>query len=131
MHARFGDFAELVSYSLPATEVTPTEPLALTLYWRGLEGTSPLDYLVFTHLISEDGRLIAQHDGAPAGGTRPITGWEAGEMIEDPHPMTFYDNTYNGSATIVVGLYDPATGRVSTATGADSAVLPTTITVVP
>jgi hypothetical protein len=128
---RFGDFAELIGYDLPAAELTTAQPLPLTLYWRGLEGTSPTSYLVFTHLLSGDGRLIAQHDGAPAGGTRPTTGWTPGETIADPHPMEFYDTAYVGPARIAVGLYDPATERVPTDTGDDRVILPITVSIIP
>ena len=131
VYVRFGDFAALVGYSLPAAEVTAGQPLPLTLYWQGLEGTSPTNYLVFTHLLSQDGRLIAQHDGAPVGGTRPTGEWATGETIVDPHPMAFADPGYTGLANIAVGLYDPATGRVPTGTGDDRAVLPVTINVLP
>ena len=127
---RFSDFAELASYSLPAAQVRAAEGLPLTLYWRGLEVSSSANYLVFTHLLSQDGRLIAQHDGPPAGGTRPTSGWVSGETITDFHPMAFYEPAYLGSATIAVGLYDPATGRVPTGAGGDSVVLPITIVVV-
>jgi len=131
---RFGDFAELVGYSLPAVEVTAAQPLPLTLRWRALGRASTLNYTVFTHLLSEDGRLIAQHDSAPAGGTRPTTGWVPGETIVDPHAMAFYDTAYTGPAKIAVGLYDPddpETGRVLTQTGDNYVVLPTTIVVIP
>jgi len=129
LYTRFGGFAALVGYRLPAAEVTAAQSLPLTLYWRALEGTSPVDYVVFTHLFSEDGRLIAQHDGAPAGGTRPTTGWTPGETIVDPHPMAFYDTAYNGPARIQVGLYDPATGRVLAETGNDYVVLPVVVSI--
>jgi hypothetical protein len=131
VRARFSDFAELIGYDLPAVEVTAGQPLPLTLYWRGLEGTSPTNYLVFTHLLAQDGRLIAQHDGPPAGGTRPTSSWAAGEIIADPHPIAFADTAYVGPATIAVGLYDPAVGRIPTDTGADRVVLPVTISVIP
>lgn len=133
VHARFGDFAELVGYSLPSAQVTVAEPLMLTLYWRKLEGVSPVNYIVFTHLLTEGGQLIAQHDGAPARGTRPLDTWANGETIVDVHPMAFYEDaaTYSGAAQIVVGLYDPAAGRVLTVTGEDHVVLPVTISIVP
>jgi len=130
IRVQFGDFAELVSYSLPATEVTPAQSLQLTLRWQALRGTGTQSYLVFTHLLSDGGSLIAQHDGPPASGTRPTNGWAAGEIIEDSHPLTFYDTAYTGSARIAVGLYDPAAGRVTTQTGDDSVILPVTINVI-
>ncbi|MCX7680760.1 MAG: hypothetical protein N2508_02125 [Anaerolineae bacterium] len=127
LYVRFGDFAELVGFSIPAAEITKEQPFALTLYWRGTGVASPIDYAVFTHLISEDGRLIGQHDGHPAAGNRPTTTWTAGEIIVDVHPMTFYDTQYIGAARIAVGLYDPGSGRVTTNTGSDHVVLPVTI----
>ena len=94
-----------------------------------------MDYMVFTHLLSASGgvRLIAQHDGVPANGTRPTTSWVAGETIVDPHLMTFTAEhlDYIGPATISFGLYDPATGRVPTETGDEQITLPVTINVVP
>ncbi len=131
VNVRFGDFAELDSFSLPAVEFNTAQPIPLTLYWRGLAGTSPLDYWVFTHLLAEDGHLVAQHDGAPAGGTRPISGWGTGESIVDMHTMVFEDPAYTGPARISVGLYDPAIGRVLTGTGADSVILSIAVTIVP
>jgi len=131
VRVRFGDFAELSSYSLPAAEFTTSQPLPLTLYWQALEGTSATNYMVFTHLISEDGRLIAQHDGAPAGGTRPTATWVPGETIADSHPMIFQDTAYAGPANIWVGLYDPGSGRILAETGSDHVILPTKISIVP
>jgi hypothetical protein len=134
IQVRFGDFAALVRYSLPATNITTSELLLLTLDWQALKGTSPVDYTVFTHLLAASGevRLIAQHDGVPANGTRPTTSWVAGETIVDPHLMTFAAEhlDYIGPATISVGLYDPATGRVPTETGDEQITLPVTINVV-
>jgi len=128
---RFGDFGELANFSLPAAEFSTAEPLPLTLYWRGLDSPSSVDYQVFTHLLAEDGHLIGQHDGPPAGGTRPVTQWTSGEMIEDFHPLTIQDTGYTGPARIAIGLYDPATGRVLTHAGSDHVVLPVAITIVP
>jgi hypothetical protein len=131
----FGDFGRLIGYQLSSTTIAVGEPLALTLYWQGLEGRSPADYTVFTHLFSQDGRLIAQHDGPPAGGREPTSEWEAGETIEDTHQMTFSSEgeDYAGPAAIIVGLYDPGdiNARVMTSQGQDYVSLPVTINVVP
>jgi len=134
LQARFGDFAQLIGYSLPTTEIAASESLVLTLRWQGTESPSPMDYMVFSHLLSQDGRLIAQHDGMPANGNRPTTTWSPGEIIVDPHAMTFKAEArdYTGSATIAVGLYDPNNpgNRVSVSAGGDYVVLPVTINVV-
>jgi hypothetical protein len=129
VHADFGEFAKLVGFSLSAAEVTSAEPLQLTLYWETLQ-VSDEGYQVFTHLMSTDGSLIAQHDGAPAGGTRPTDGWAVGDSIVDLHTMVFLEPDYTGEAYIVVGMYNPATGRLTVASGDDSITLPVTINVV-
>lgn len=133
VYVRFGDFAALIGYNLPSAGSTTAQPLMLTLRWQALEGISPTNYLVFTHLMSADGRLIAQHDGAPVNGTSPTTGWVTGEIIIDSHLIEFAPDArdYTGTATIAVGLYDPATGRVQTDTGSDYFILPITINVTP
>lgn len=133
VNVRLGDFARLISYGLPASEVTAAQPLPLTLQWQALERVSAVDYWVFTHLLAEDGRLIAQHDGVPSGGTRPTGGWNSGEIIVDVHAMAFHDAAYTGPATIVVGMYDPDDPgvRVPTELGSDYVVLPITINIVP
>ncbi len=132
MDVRFGDVGRLVGYEVSSAEVVAGETLVVTLYWQGLEGTSPPDYTVFIHLLSPDGRLIAQHDGPPA---TPTSSWAAGQTIQDTHRLTFKSEAsdYEGSATIMVGLYDPAdvSARVETNQGQDYVVLPVNVTVVP
>jgi hypothetical protein len=103
----------------------------VTLAWRAL-GPSDGPLVAFVHLVSADGRLIAQHDGAPAAGARPTTGWLAGEYITDPHPLTWLDTAYRGAARLHVGLYDPAsTQRLTAPGGSDYLLLPVTLTVGP
>ncbi|HDQ70924.1 MAG TPA: hypothetical protein ENN19_02375 [Chloroflexi bacterium] len=131
VYARFGDVGELMGFSLSAADISTSQVLELTLYWRGINSDNQANYLVFTHLLSADGRLIGQHDGAPAGGSRPTSSWGAGETLVDVHPMSFYDTGYTGPARIAVGLYDPAGERLTTQTGEDAVVLPITINVTP
>ncbi len=131
VYARFGDVGELVGFALSAADVSPDQTLELTLYWRGVDNDNQVNYLVFTHLLSADGRLIGQHDGAPASGARPTSAWAAGETVADVHPMTFSDAGYAGPARIAVGLYEPGRGRMTTQTGEDAVVLPVTINVTP
>jgi hypothetical protein len=133
-NVRFGNFAQLVGFSLPGTEVTTAQPLMLTLYWQALGGSGEINYMVFTHLLAETGEvhLVGQDDDHPADGTRLTTGWVAGASIEDVHPMVFVDPGYVGAARIEVGLYDPfvPSDRVLTDLGSDRAVLPITINIV-
>jgi hypothetical protein len=136
VNVRFGSppFAELLSYSLEAVELTTAQPLQLSLTWRALEGPTLINYVVFTHLRASDGSILAQHDGPPAGGTRPLTEWSPGETIVDVHPMAFAEEArgYTGTATLIVGLYNPEAvqERVVTSTGTDYVTL-VTVSVVP
>lgn len=104
--------------------------LLLELVWVA-EGAAPTDLTVFTHLLAEDRTMLAQHDGPPAGGERPTSGWLAGEYVTDRHALAFQDGgaldaaAPGGEATLEVGLYDPTTlERVPAADGADHVVLP-------
>ena len=130
---RFGDFAELLGYDLDRTETTTGEDVRLILYWRVIN-EEPLtnSYTVFTHLLSEDGRLIGQHDGIPAGGVRPTMSWIPGEVIVDVHEMEFTDLEYRGKTFIELGLYETLTiERVLTEDGRDLIILPTEVLVKP
>lgn len=129
---RFGGFAELLGYDLDRTEVSTSEGLRLTLYWRASTEGPSVSYAVFTHVLSESGVLVGQHDGLPMLGQRPTTGWVVGEIIVDAHDIEFRDATYRGHGIIEVGLYDPnSMARVLTDAGEDHFVLPTRIVVGP
>jgi hypothetical protein len=104
---RFGDVARLVGYSLRPQEVSAGRDLDLTLYWEATySGSTEKSYKVFTHLLDEGGTIIAQHDGAPVSGRRPTHTWQQGDRIIDTHRLAWQTQTYAGTATIAVGLYD-------------------------
>jgi 4-amino-4-deoxy-L-arabinose transferase-like glycosyltransferase len=123
-----GAVARLIGYDLPARILNAGEPVNLTLYWQA--GTTERDYVVFTHVLAADGHLIGQHDAPPANGRRPSGGWLDGEIIVDPHVMTFREPDYVGQARVEVGLYDPLTGeRLVTDQGSDFFYLPLDLTI--
>ncbi|MFW5941244.1 MAG: YfhO family protein [Chloroflexota bacterium] len=89
--------------------VAPGADLNASLIWRAL-GSIPADYTVFVHLLLEDGRLLAQHDGVPAHGTRPTNSWAEGERLLDEHLLTVPPDAPPGQrARLVAGLYETAT----------------------
>ncbi len=125
LDAQFDDILRLSGYSLPERPVTTAESVPVTLLWEVLSDGSAVDYVVFAHLLSEDGRLIGQHDGVAAQGRRPAAGWVIGEYILDRHDLIFRDVAYEGPAAVEVGLYDPVTGeRLALPNGADHVILP-------
>ena len=126
----FGDLARLAGFNLPKTTFSSSETIPLTLVWQSLANAPQTEYVVFTHLLDDQGRIIAQHDGPPANGNRITTGWLAQEYILDDHEMTFLIRGYEGEALIEVGLYDPVSGdRLRSSNGADHVILPGRITI--
>lgn len=120
--------AELLGYHIADWSVGPGQELDVTLYWRGQQ---PLDkdYKVFVHLM-RDGQVVAQHDAEPGLGGYPTSTWRAGEVVTDRHPIQVQPDAQTGSAAVVVGLYDPATGdRAQLVSGGDSLQLADKVTV--
>ncbi|MEM7330898.1 MAG: glycosyltransferase family 39 protein [Chloroflexota bacterium] len=116
-----GEIALLVGYRLENTAVSNENPLPITLIWQSLAENVPTNYSVFVHLLASDGRIVGQHDGQPVAGNRPTAGWIAAEYFEDVHPVSLTDPDYQGSATLAVGFYNPATGdRLLTPDGRDT-----------
>jgi hypothetical protein len=116
---------ELVGYTLSEAPFSRDDPPRLTLIWRAA-GASELDYTVFAQLIDGAGRVIAQSDSRPMNQARPTTGWRAGEYIEDAHSLRFneLEGGLTGTARLIVGLYDAATGqRLTLADGSDAVTL--------
>jgi hypothetical protein len=117
---QIGTMAELIGYQLDADNIVAGQPFDVTLYWRVLQ-TADTPHTIFTHLLAENGTLIAQHDAPP---TRPVTNWVAGEIITNKHTLTFNTPDHSGTASLVVGMYDSTTVvRVNTEQGDSQIVL--------
>ncbi len=84
--------------------------LNVSLLWQALEETEE-NYTVFVHVLDRNGQLIAQHDGVPAYGTRPMDTWQVGERILDEHEILLPQEVEERWASLVVGLYEPQTGE--------------------
>jgi hypothetical protein len=120
----------LIGFDLPQATVSSSATVPITLYWNALSGEIDNGYTVFVHLLTPDGRVIAQHDGLPAQGERPTNEWVRGEYVVDRHELVWREPDYTGPAQVAVGLYDPETGeRLRTAEGADHFLLPVEVAV--
>ncbi len=129
--AAFGDIARLTGFNIRKEQFSIGEPVPLTLVWQSTTNGSDTDYVVFAHLLAEDGHLIGQHDGPPANGSRNVTGWIVDEYVVDHHEMVIKEK-YEGHARIEVGIYDPVSGeRVLLADGSDRLILPIVIKIAP
>jgi hypothetical protein len=110
LDADFGDNLALVGYSVEPEQPSAGQLLTVTLVWQA--GATPArDATVFVHLQDADGRLVAQHDGPPAEGRRPVTGWLPGEVIVDRHGIALPVDLPAGTYQLGAGLYDPETGE--------------------
>jgi hypothetical protein len=112
-------FAELVGYQL--AKGNADELLGVTLYWRAREETAT-NYKVFVQLLGADGQVTAQSDAVPATWARPTTSWLPPEAIEDVHQLHVPANRAPGNR-LIVGLYEPRTGRRATGTAGTDHIL--------
>lgn len=99
--------------------------LKVTLLWEALASTKD-SYTVFVHLMGEDGRLLAQHDGIPIFGTSPTWSWRPGQQVLDRHDVVVPSNVGSGGAQLLVGMYhSDSLARLRWDGGADTVELAT------
>lgn len=96
---RFGDaIIELSGYTIRRT----AESLQIDLLWHALT-TPESDLSAFIHIEDDAGSIVAQSDGVPVNGSRPTSGWLAGEYILDSRTLP---SLPAGDYTIRVGFAD-------------------------
>jgi 4-amino-4-deoxy-L-arabinose transferase-like glycosyltransferase len=105
---RFGPALALADFSLSPEEPAPGGELTLTLTWRA-DAAPGQDMTIFVHLLDQDGNLVAQHDGLPREGLMPTLAWQAGDVIDDPHPLALPPDAPPGQYTLRIGVYESAT----------------------
>lgn len=126
-----GGLATLYGYDLGRAELHPGEVLSTTLVWQ-VEDETRKSYKSFVHLLRADGSRAAGSDAVPAGWQRPTTGWVEGEYVVDRHTFNVPADLPPGTYRLQAGLYDEGRGtRLRTEEGADTLLLPTSLTVLP
>ncbi|MFN8423878.1 MAG: hypothetical protein U0470_11045 [Anaerolineae bacterium] len=106
----------LTSVDVPARPGEPGRGLAITLHWA--RPAFAADYVAFIHLVSAadaDGlapRRIAQDDRQliDASG-QPTSRWPVGSEVADRRVVPIPAGTLPGPYTLLIGVYDAATGR--------------------
>ncbi len=122
---RLGDAIHLVGHDLPTTNLKPGETLNLTLYWRA-ERPIETSYTVFAQLVGafnprKNNPLWGQVDRAPA---LPTNAWLPDEILADTYRLVVDADAPPGKYTLIVGMYDAATGaRLAVDGGGDSIVI--------
>jgi len=104
LNAEFGQVARLVGHDLALSEGR----LELTLYWQALAPTASRSKL-FVHMLGPGGPadLRAQVDQYPR---LPTTAWIPGEFLAERVALALPAGLALGQATLLVGLYDEASG---------------------
>lgn len=81
----------------------------ISLFWH-VEQPIAQNYSVFVHLLSADGRLLAQHDSWPADAHAPTSVLPPGSTVRDIHYLNLPEAVSPG-AVLRVGLYESTTGE--------------------
>jgi len=123
LDVQLGDHIHLVGYTLRSPEHSTEPPLVVTLFWQS-DGRVQRDHHVFVHLLDEEGTMVAQHDGVPAGGQRPTWDWRYREVIDDPHDIPVDGLRPDETYALYVGMYDFKTKARLPARGPEDQRLP-------
>jgi hypothetical protein len=104
-----GDRLQLAAVSLPAT-ARPGDEVRVETLW---DVVAPLDenLKVFVHVSDERGQRVAQADGYPTYGAGRTAAWWPGELVRDKRTVTLPSDLPLGVVSVVVGLYEPTSGR--------------------
>lgn len=108
---RLGDAIHFIGYDLPTLNLKPNETLNVKLYWRA-ERPIEKSYTVFVQLVGafnprKNNPLWGQVDRAPSP---PTNAWLPGEIIADAYRIVVDADAPPGTYTLIVGMYDAATG---------------------
>jgi hypothetical protein len=100
----FGDQMRLRGWEVGGDTWHPGGVLTVRLLWEARVDLSD-QYVVFVHLLSSDGTLVAQHDAPPAepllsSGTVPL-----GAIFSYPVMLELPDNLPTGDYRLLVGVY--------------------------
>jgi hypothetical protein len=112
--------ARLLGYRVSAQQVDPLDTVEVTLYWQALARTDR-NLVVFVHVLSDVGTMIAQRDSYPGLGRYPSTAWDPGVAFADTLRVRIPEAAYAPDAGYVqVGLYQQEGPRLSTDDGRDA-----------
>jgi hypothetical protein len=100
----FGDQMRLRGWALETTELQPGDTLTATLTWESSVELSNR-HVVFAHLLSADGELVAQHDDAPVGSVLPSSAWPAHATFTYPVSIQLPEDLSPGRYQLTVGVY--------------------------
>jgi uncharacterized membrane protein len=94
----------------------PGRSYLFSLRWTSDEGAAPRDYRVFVHLRDAAGRTVANGDATPTWfAPLPVNQWSRGFATWAAYAVPLLadgsDRLAAGEYTLVIGWYDPQTGK--------------------
>jgi hypothetical protein len=114
----------LTSSEITRQAITPGGEAELLTFWR-VTGPVPAPIKIFVHVVSDDGKPLAQWDGFDFGEAQ----LEPDDQLVERHRFTVPPNVAPGTYRVVVGVYNPATMKRLTLSNGDDQVLLKTIMV--
>ena len=88
--------------------IEPGEKLQVTLFWEALQSPEA-ERTISVRLVDSAGNLVAQHDGLPGEGSRPMSLWQPGQKVRDMHYLEIPAGTAPQSTYLEILLYDTYT----------------------
>jgi hypothetical protein len=100
----FGDQVRLRGWDLEQAVARPGDMLQVTLAWEPMVELSD-KYVVFVHVISSDGSLVAQYDGTPVGEHILPSAWPLGTVFSYPVTIGLPGDLPAGNYRLLTGVY--------------------------
>jgi 4-amino-4-deoxy-L-arabinose transferase-like glycosyltransferase len=108
VNVKFGNAFALSAFSLSKS----SNLWNVSLYWQSIAKTDT-DYTMFVHVLDANGKVVAQIDAQPRGGTYPTSIWDVGEIIRDEYVLSLPKDLPAGEYKIEIGAYEyPSLMRV-------------------
>ncbi len=104
VQAQFGDGIMLRGYTLDDELLRSTGAFTLTLQWHA-NSTQSQDYMLFVHLLNDQGEIVGRVD-VPPGGNIPSSTWQAGRYLALIQPLPSQSDLPAGRYWLALGLYD-------------------------
>ncbi|NDJ51719.1 MAG: hypothetical protein GYB68_01390, partial [Chloroflexi bacterium] len=120
--ASFTNGIRLTGATIIDEQAMPGQPIRVAVRWEA-EQAIETSYTMFAHLLDGDGNLVAQYDAVPGGGLLPTIVWEPGEPVEGRWAVLLGSEVAPGSYTLILGLYDAASGERLLQSDGSSAII--------
>ena len=109
----FDNLVSLKGYQVGAGALQPGDSLDIELYWQ-VNNKPPGEYLLFVHLLDQNGSIVAQRDTHPGLGNFPSSQWQPGDRFVEEIRLYLPETTYTpADALLSVGLYAPGAYRLA------------------